>query len=272
VTHIVTIAFDTTEQKRVERLLIEARNEAEAASRAKASFLATMSHELRTPLNAIIGFSDLIHQATYGPIGSAKYQEYAGHIAESGRFLLAIISDILDLSKIEAGCVTLRSETVDLVDLLHRCRRFLELRARQEEIEIVVQAEDGLPAIHADPRLLTQIITNLLCNAVKFSARAGQVALRAATACDGYVEICVEDKGIGMDEEEVAVALRPFEQVDREHARKHEGTGLGLPIVKALVELHGGDFAIKSARGMGTTATVRLPPHRVQAIAPADKA
>src|SRR4030095_16325158 len=121
---------------------------------------------------------------------------------------------------------------------------------RQKEIEIVVQAEDGLPAIHADPRLLTQIITNLLSNAVKFSARAGRVALRAATARDGTLEICVEDKGIGMDEEEVAAALRPFEQVDREHARKHEGTGLGLPIVKALVELHGGDFAIKSARGM----------------------
>jgi PAS domain S-box-containing protein len=272
VTHVVTVAFDTSEHKRIERLLIDARNEAEAASRAKAAFLATMSHELRTPLNAIIGFSDMILRTVYGPIGSPKYQEYAGDIAESGRFLLAIINDILDLSKIEAGQVTLKSETLDVIDLLHRCRRFVELRARKEEVEIVVTVEGGLSAVHADPRLLTQIVTNLLTNAVKFSARSGQVALSATIASDAWLEIRVEDQGIGMDEEEVQAALRPFEQVDREHARKHEGTGLGLPIVKGLVELHGGELTIKSARGVGTTATVRLPPHRLRIIALADRA
>jgi PAS domain S-box-containing protein len=272
VTHIVTVAFDISEHKRIERMLIEARNEAEAASRAKAAFLATMSHELRTPLNAIIGFGDLIHRGVLGPIAPGKYCEYARDIAESGRFLLAIINDILDLSKIEAGQVTLEAETVDPADLLQRCRRFVELRARQEEVEIAVRAADGLPAIHADPRMLTQVVTNLLTNAVKFSGRRGVVALSAAVAGDGCLELCVEDHGIGMDEEEIQAALRPFEQVDREHARKHEGTGLGLPIVKGLVALHGGELAIKSARGIGTTAIVRLPPHRMQARASADEA
>jgi PAS domain S-box-containing protein len=272
VTHVVTVAFDTSEHKRVEQLLIQARNEAEAASRAKAAFLATMSHELRTPLNAIIGFSDLIRQAVHGPVGSAKYREYAGDIGESGRFLLAIINDILDLAKIEAGQVTLNAEAVDVVDLLNRCRRFVELRAREQEIEIVVEAEDGLPATHADARLLTQIVTNLLTNAVKFSPRTGRVGLSAASADDGYLEIRVADQGIGMDEEELQAALRPFEQVDREHARKHEGTGLGLPIVKGLVELHGGELAIRSARGVGTTATVRLPPCGIPASIRSDPA
>jgi PAS domain S-box-containing protein len=261
VTHVVTAAFDITEYKRMEALLIQARNDAEAASRAKASFLATMSHELRTPLNAIIGFSELMHQAIHGPLGSAKYEEYVGNVRDSGRFLLSIINDILDLSKIEAGQMVFRGEAVDLSEVLQSCCRMVGPRARQDNIAIEIETEEALCSVHADRRLLIQIVTNLLSNAVKFSRADGRVRL-AASARNRWVELRIIDQGAGMTEEEVAIALRPFEQVDREHARKHEGTGLGLPIAKALVDLHRGELAIDSRPGAGTTVTIRLPSHR----------
>jgi PAS domain S-box-containing protein len=263
VSHIVTVAFDITDRKSAEDRLLRAVGDAEAASRAKATFLATMSHELRTPLNAIIGFSDMIHGAIHGPVGSAKYQEYARDVAESGRFLLAIINDILDLSKIEAGQLSINVQAVDLVELLQRCFRLIEGRARQGAVELTVDAHEGLPVVMADPRSLTQIVINLLNNAVKFTPAGGTVRLHAAATQAGAVEIVVTDTGIGMSEDDIAVALRPFEQIDRGHDRQHEGTGLGLPIVKGLVDLHGGALEIKSRTGEGTSVTVRLPPERV---------
>jgi PAS domain S-box-containing protein len=266
VTHVVTVAFDVTDRRRAEGRLLRAVGDAEAASRAKATFLATMSHELRTPLNAIIGFSDMIHVAIHGPVGSPKYQEYARDVAESGRFLLAIINDILDLSKIEAGQLSINAQAVDLVELLQRCFRLIEGRARQGAVELTVDAQEGLPVVVADPRSLTQIVINLLNNAVKFTPAGGAVHLHAATTQAGAVEIVVSDTGIGMSEDDIAVALRPFEQIDRGHDRQHEGTGLGLPIVKGLVELHGGTLEIKSRLGEGTQAVVRLPPERVLPI------
>jgi PAS domain S-box-containing protein len=261
VTHVVTAAFDITEYKRIEALLIQARNEAEAASRAKASFLATMSHELRTPLNAIIGFSELMRRAIYGPLGSAKYEEYVGDVWESGRFLLSIINDVLDLSKVEAGQMVFCGEAIDLGELLDSCCHMVAPRAQQDNIAIDVEAGETLPCVHADRRLLIQIITNLLTNAVKFSRAHGRVLL-AASARNQWIELRIIDQGAGMTEEEVAIALRPFEQVDRDHARKHEGTGLGLPIAKALIDLHRGELEIDSRPGAGTTVTIRLPPYQ----------
>ncbi|MBL8838934.1 MAG: PAS domain-containing protein [Alphaproteobacteria bacterium] len=269
VDRLVTVAFDVTDRKRVEESLIRSANDAEAASRAKATFLATMSHELRTPLNAIIGFSDMINAAIHGPVGSPKYQEYARDVAESGRFLLSIINDILDLSKIEAGQMILNAQPTDLAELLQRCSRLIEGRARQGSVELMVNTAENLPAISADPRSLTQIIVNLLSNAVKFTNAGGEVRLDARLAEDGAVEIAVVDTGIGMSEEDIATALRPFEQIDRGLDRQHEGTGLGLPIVKGLVELHGGTLDIRSEPGEGTTVTVRLPRDRVIVEEPA---
>jgi PAS domain S-box-containing protein len=263
VTHVVTVAFDITDRRHAEDRLLRAVGDAEAASRAKATFLATMSHELRTPLNAIIGFSDMIHAAIHGPLGSPKYQEYARDVAESGRFLLAIINDILDLSKIEAGQLSINAQPVDLVELLQRCFRLIEGRARQGAVELSVDAREGLPVVMADPRSLTQIVINLLNNAVKFTPAGGAVRLHAEATPAGAVDIVVTDTGIGMSEDDIAVALRPFEQIDRGHDRQHEGTGLGLPIVKGLVDLHGGALEIKSRAGEGTVVTVRLPPERV---------
>jgi len=268
VDRLVTVAFDVTDRKRVEESLIRSANDAEAASRAKATFLATMSHELRTPLNAIIGFSDMINAAIHGPVGSPKYQEYARDVAESGRFLLSIINDILDLSKIEAGQMVVNAQPTDLTELLQRCSRLIEGRAHQGSVELKVEAAADLPAVMADPRSLTQIIVNLLSNAVKFTNAGGTVRLAAGMAADGAVEIVVADSGIGMSEEDVQTALRPFEQIDRGLDRRHEGTGLGLPIVKGLVELHGGTLRIESEVGVGTTVTVRLPPDRVIGDAP----
>ena len=261
VTHVATIAFDITEHKRLEGLLIQARNDAEAASRAKDSFLATMSHELRTPLNAIIGFSELMRQAIYGPLGSSKYEEYVGDVWESGQLLLSIINDVLDLAKVEAGQVPFSGEALNLTELLHRCCRLVAPRAASDKIAIDIQVEDRLPLVHGDQRLLTQIVTNILTNAIKFSPAGSRVGLTAASFTT-WIELRVIDHGPGMTEEEVAIALRPFEQVDREHARKHEGTGLGLPIAKALVDLHGGELAIESRSGAGTTVTIRLRPHK----------
>ncbi len=268
VDRLVTVAFDISDRKRVEASLIQSANDAEAASRAKATFLATMSHELRTPLNAIIGFSDMINAAIHGPVGSPKYQEYARDVAESGRFLLSIINDILDLSKIEAGQMVLNAQPTDLGELLQRCARLIEGRARQGSVELKLDAAENLPAVMADPRSLTQIIVNLLSNAVKFTNAGGEVRLGARLAGDGALEIVVADTGIGMSEEDVATALRPFEQIDRGLDRRHEGTGLGLPIVKGLVELHGGALDIRSEPGEGTTVTVRLPRDRVIAEEP----
>jgi signal transduction histidine kinase len=263
VSHVVTVAFDVTDRRNAEDRLLRAVGDAEAASRAKAIFLATMSHELRTPLNAIIGFSDMIHAAIHGPVGSPKYQEYARDVAESGRFLLAIINDILDLSKIEAGQLSINPQPVDLVELLQRCFRLIEGRARQGAVELTVDAHEGLPVVMADPRSLTQIVINLLNNAVKFTPAGGAVRLHAEATPAGAIEIVVTDTGIGMSEDDIAVALRPFEQIDRGHDRQHEGTGLGLPIVKGLVDLHGGALEIKSRAGEGTRVTVRLPRERV---------
>jgi signal transduction histidine kinase len=254
---------DVTAARQSERRLAVAKEEAETASRIKSEFLANMSHELRTPLNAIIGFSDVMQSELLGPLGP-RYRSYAKDIQQSGEHLLGIINDILDLSKIEAGRLTLREEVVDPAEMARDCARLV--RARAEEAGVVLQLKvvaDAPRQLSADAVKLKQILLNVLSNAVKFTPRGGHVDVALRRGDRGNLEIAVADTGIGMTESEVAIALQPFGQIESAFARTQQGTGLGLPLTKALVELHGGTMAIESVRGRGTTVIISFPLERV---------
>jgi PAS domain S-box-containing protein len=256
-------ARDITREIVAEQRLIETKAEAEAASRTKSDFLAVISHELRTPLNAIIGFSDVIHREVLGSIGSVKYREYAGDILSAGRHLLGLINNILDMSKIEAQKMQLFEETVEVASLATSSVKIVERQAADAQITLTVDIPADLPRLRGDEMRLKQILVNLLSNAVKFTPAKGHVTLRARLIAGGALEIAVTDTGIGMSEEELALALQPFRQVESALARRHEGTGLGLPLVNAFVEMHDGTLTLQSVPGGGTTAYIVLPAARV---------
>ncbi len=239
-----------------------ARDEAQTASGAKSEFLANMSHELRTPLNAIIGFSEIMASEIMGPLGSEVYRDYSAHIKDSGTHLIALINDILDLSKVEAGMAEIDEEVLHVPLAIDSVVRLLAQRADQAGIELQQEVATNAPDLRADERKFKQILTNLLSNAIKFTEPGGRVALRArCDAAGGYI-IQVADTGIGMAPEDVPKALKQFVQVDNPQARKHIGTGLGLPLAKTLVELHGGTLTLESELGVGTTVTLCFPPER----------
>jgi PAS domain S-box-containing protein len=259
-------ARDITDQIVAEQSLREAKAEAEGASRTKGEFLAVISHELRTPLNAIIGFSDVISREILGPIGTVKYREYAGDILTAGRHLLGLINNILDMSKIEARKMELAEEVVELDQLAEGCIKILGPQAAVGGVRLSLDLAADLPRLRADAMRLKQIVLNLLSNAVKFTPAGGRVTLSARRAAAGAIEIAVADTGIGMNDSEIDLALQPFRQIESAMARKHEGTGLGLPLVKAFTELHGGAFELSSVHGEGTVARVTLPASRVAAM------
>ena len=257
---------DITARKQAEEEAVRAQQAAELADRSKSVFLANMSHELRTPLNAVIGFSEIIRDARFGPIG-AKYREYAGHIFASGRHLLTLISDVLDLSKIEARRVELHETTVSIDELLKECERLIAERAQEQGLRLTRTIAPEVPSLFVDPLRLKQVIINLLSNAVKFTPRGGSVSMSVKVSASGGVEIVIADTGIGMRPEEIPAALEPFRQLDNAFTRRHEGTGLGLALASQLTALHGGTLRIDSAPDAGTTVTLRLPPER--AVRPA---
>jgi len=250
---------DITKRKRDEEALRDALRQAEIANRTKTDFLANISHELRTPLNAIIGFSDLITSEIFGPIGVDKYREYTKTISESGHHLLDIINDILDISRVEVGKLDFRPERVELAPVFEACLRLIRERAAKGGLTLRRNIQGNLPDIQADPRRLKQILLNLLSNAVKFTPRGGTVTLKARITKAGTLVISVRDSGIGMKAADIPKVLIPFAQVDSKLSRCYEGTGLGLPLTKSFIELHGGEMGIKSAPGKGTTVTVYLP-------------
>ncbi|TWB42011.1 PAS domain-containing sensor histidine kinase [Nitrospirillum viridazoti] len=256
-------ADDITDRRRAEVALRLAKEQSEFASRSKTEFLANMSHELRTPLNAIIGFSEIIGSQSLGPIDNPAYAEYAKDIHDSGRMLLDLINDILDLSKIEAGKRELNEHMVDLPRVFASCLRVVKERAIRGGIHLQTDYADFLPRLRADEVALKQLLSNLLANAVKFTLKGGTVTLGAVVDGDGRLVITVADTGIGMRAEDIGRALEPFRQIENPLTRTAGGAGLGLPLVRALVELHGGKLEIESEPGTGTIARVIMPADRV---------
>jgi two-component system, cell cycle sensor histidine kinase PleC len=235
----------------------EEKTRAEDANQAKSKFLANMSHELRTPLNAIIGFSEIMEAAMFGPLGAEKYSEYSRDIRESGQYLLEVINDILDMSKIEAGGVRLSPEDVELDPVLADCRRVVWQRANEKQLTLNSQVTPGVH-LTADRRALKQIVLNLLSNAVKFTPDGGAVTMRGRVR-GGMVTIAIEDNGIGIPKDALHKLGRPFEQVESQLTKRYQGSGLGLALAKSLVEMHGGGMRIRSMLGKGTAVVVRLP-------------
>ena len=249
------------------RELASARDEATHANRAKSEFLAHMSHELRTPLNAINGFSEIIKDEMFGPV-APRYREYAADIHRSGMHLTALINDILDLSKIEAGKIEVRDDVVAPAELVEAGIRLVRDRAHKAGLALRIDLPRDLPRLRADERQVKQILVNLLTNAVKFTPPKGEVTVSVRVTADGGLDFAVHDTGIGIAAEDIPRVLEPYGQVGAVRNHNPEGTGLGLPLVKKMAELHGGEFKLDSTLGVGTTATVTFPAKRVIAAEP----
>ncbi len=241
----------------------EEKTRAEDANQAKSKFLANMSHELRTPLNAIIGFSEIMESGMFGPLGTDKYREYCCDIRQSGQYLLEVINDILDMSKIEAGRIRLDAKQIELEPFLNDAMRVVSARADDKQLKLVARIRGGI-SLTADPRLLKQIVLNLLSNAVKFTPEGGRITIHAR-ATKGAVSIAIADTGIGISKEAIARLGRPFEQVESQLTKSHQGSGLGLAIARSLTELHHGNIRIRSTIGRGTIVLLRLPSTRASA-------
>lgn len=253
---------DVTARIETQRALGRAMRELEDANRAKSAFLAAMSHELKTPLNAVLGFSEMLSAEILGPLGHASYREYAHDIHASGQRLLAVVNDILDHARLQGGALTLSAQICDVNDVVHRAIAMARAKVKDgRPVKLVL--ERAVPHIDVDMGRFSQAIANVLSNAFKYTPEGGEISLRVGTDGGHCFAIVVEDTGIGMAPEKIAMAMEPFRQVDGSLARRFEGAGLGLAIAKSVVELHGGALSVESAVGKGTRVTITLPPSRL---------
>lgn len=266
----VSTVMDITLRKQMEETLRHAKEQADNANRAKSTFLANMSHELRTPLNAIIGFSEMMMNQIFGPLGNEKYIEYMGDVHSSAEHLLEIINEVLDMSKIEAGRLELDESEMDIRDILISVVRMLDSRAFSSDLTLNVSVEKGFPNINGDQKLMRQVCINILTNAVKFSPKGGKIDIAACELDDGRLQITMTDEGPGIPKDKIKQAMEPFGQVSDSMSASHgnndevetQGTGLGLPLAKAMVELHDGTIRLESDLGEGTTVFIVLPAYR----------
>ena len=257
---------DVTSQHEAELELIEAKMLAEEGTKAKSLFLANMSHELRTPLNAIIGFAEVITKEIFGPIQNAKYSEYSENILASGQHLLSLINDILDFSRLEADKYELEEEEVNLFEVAKWAQLLLAPKATEKQISLQCDVPGDLVLL-GDERKLKQVLLNLINNAIKFTPDGGRIRIFAKADPTGHYSLYVEDNGIGIEERELEAVMRPFVRTINSVTRSIEGTGLGLPLSKSIVELHGGQLLIKSTIGVGTTVEIKLPKSRFKNFA-----
>jgi two-component system, cell cycle sensor histidine kinase PleC len=244
----------------------KARIETQLANKVKSEFIANMSHELRTPLNTVIGFAKLLGEHQDRRLQETEVVEYADLIRDAATHLLAVINDILDISKIQSGKYTLDAKEVQLGDVLNAVLIPFDTTALELGVMLEAKLEAGLPTVKGDPDKLRQIFGNLISNAIKFTPPGGTVSLEARSNLDGSASVFVRDTGLGMTKEEISIAITPFAQVDASRSRWREGTGLGLPIARALVQLHGGQLDIHSAKSLGTEVAVHLPSHRAVSV------
>lgn len=249
-------------RRQTELAILAAKAESDLANRAKSAFLGTMSHELRTPLNAIIGFSDLIRKLNPADEAGAKCADYATHIQDAGRHLLEVVSDILDISKIESGTFTLNADLCSVAEIIGDALPIVAKKIEEKRQVLEPRISPGIPKVHVDARRIRQILINLLTNAIKFTPERGRILLLARANKDGGATIAIVDTGVGMSADQLAVAMTPFGQVQSHLSRTQEGTGLGLPIARGLARQHGGDLYIESEPGAGTSAVLTLPAAR----------
>jgi signal transduction histidine kinase len=261
--HFAALTRAEQESSRARDEAERAREEAERANRVKTEFLANMSHELRTPLNAVIGFSEIIAGEHFGADATELYKQYVGYINASGRHLLNLVNEVLDLSKVISGQFELQESTVNLRTLLCECADLLAVQISERRITLRTTLPERLPCLSADALRLKQVLLNLLSNAVKFSHVGSLVEARARITDDSNLTIAIVDRGIGMRTEDIPIALEPFRQIDCDSQHAHEGTGLGLPLAKMLIEQHGGTLTVTSALGEGTTVNVAIPGWRI---------
>ena len=259
------IFLDVTEKHENLVALYEAKDEAELANRIKSEVLASMSHEIRTPLNAIMGFAEVMEMEIFGPVGEPRYQEYSADIHASGRHLLSLIEDILDFSKLESGQLEMKKNRVNVAKVIESSLSLLKRRAESGEIKLAVRIAKKLPALRGDERRMRQVLFNLISNASKFTPDGGKVSVSATVGAKSGLRIQVEDTGVGIKPEDIVRALAPFDQIHDSKAPDDNGTGLGLPLAKSLVERHGGRLNLASKPGKGTVVTLQFPPMRLVA-------